>query len=426
MVNKEKWAEIIKDFHEKGLPEVITRDKEIPTGLKLKRAISIIGPRRAGKTYEMFYLIKHLSEINSLDRIVYINFERADLGVLSYSDLTNMLEAYYEIYPQNKKQKIWLFLDEIQNVSQWERFVRTCLDEDVGVFLSGSSSKMLSKEIATSMAGRNLSYKILPFSFREFLRARKFEEKKYYSSSEKSLLINLLLEYIKFGSYPEAVIYPENREKILMDIFETAIYRDVIERNKIRNGNVLKMLIKALITSKEFSAHKFFNFLKSQGVKISKNSVYQYLDFLSDAFFIFQLKKAGNSNRQSEQSMPKIYFIDNGLLTINGVDDRGRLIENLVFTELFRREDSIFYYQNERKEEVDFVIKDGRKVVELIQVCYDVSNINTFDREIKPLIKVGKEFNCKKLTLINMEVEKEEKIKGVTIKFIPLWKWLLS
>ncbi len=119
MITKEKWAEIIRDFHEKGVPEAIARDKKIPADSKIRRAISIIGPRRAGKTYEMFYLIKHLSDINGLNRVIYINFERADLGVLDYSDLVNMLEAYYELYPQNKNQKIWLFLDEIQNVYQW-------------------------------------------------------------------------------------------------------------------------------------------------------------------------------------------------------------------------------------------------------------------------------------------------------------------
>ena len=164
MISKEKWAEIIKDFHEKKLPEIIPREQAIETEIKIKRAVSLIGPRRAGKTYEMFFLISKIRQRHGIDKVLYVNFERADLDVLSFRDLVIMLETYYEIYPKNKGERIWLFLDEIQNVSEWERFVRTCLDEEISVFLSGSSSKLLSKEIATSMRGRNISYSVYPFS----------------------------------------------------------------------------------------------------------------------------------------------------------------------------------------------------------------------------------------------------------------------
>src|SRR3989344_3933300 len=322
MVTKEKWKEIIRDFHEQKMPEIIPREQEIAVPGNLKRAVSIIGPRRAGKTYEMFFLISKLRKEHGIDKVLYVNFERADLGVLSSQDLVAMLESYYEIYPENKGRKIWLFLDEIQNVSQWERFVRTCLDEGISVFLSGSSSKLLSKEIATSMRGRNLSYSLYPFSFKEFLSAKKFEIKEHYSSKERALLHSLLHEFLIFGGYPEAVIFDTEREKIIKDIFDTAIYRDVIERGKIRNTKVLKLLINALLTSKEFSIYKFHNFVKSQGIKTSKNALYKYADHLNDAFFVFFLRKHDLSYKSREQSLPKIYFVDNGLLTINGIDDK--------------------------------------------------------------------------------------------------------
>lgn len=426
MITKEKWIEIIKDFHEKEMPEIIPREQEITFEKSLKRAVSIIGPRRTGKTYEMFFLIRKLRQTYGIEKVLYINFERADLEPLSYKDLVIMLESYYEIYPRNENTKIWLFLDEIQNVSEWERFVRTCLDDGLSVFLSGSSSKLLSREVATSMRGRNISYNFYPFSFREFLLAKKFNIKKYYSSKEKSSLHNLLNEFLLFGGYPEAVIFGKEREKIIKDIFDTAIYKDVIERGKIRNIKILKLLIKALLTSKEFSIHRFYNFIKSQGIKTSKNAIYKYADYLEDAFFVFFLRKHDLSYKNKEQSLPKIYFIDNGLLTINGIDDKGRLLENLVFLELLIRNKDIAYYQNSLKEEVDFVIKKGKKVQQLIQVCYDISDFMTMNREKRILIKASREFNCSDLIIINMSEEKEEKTDGGKIKYIPLWKWLLE
>lgn len=426
MISKEKWAEVIKDFHQKGLPEIIPRMQKIGFESDMKRAVSIIGPRRTGKTYEMYYLISKIKEKFGIDRAVYVNFERADFGILSYKDLVLMLETYYELYPKNKKEVIWLFLDEIQNVVEWEKFVRTCLDDGIRVFLSGSSSKLLSKEIATSMRGRNISYNIYPFSFMEYLITKKFEISKFYSSSEKSTLKNLFNEYLMFGGYPESIIYNNEREKIIKDIFDTAIYKDVIERNKVRNINVMKLLIKVLLNSKEFSINKFYNHIKSQGIKVSKNALYSYSEYLGDAFFVFFLRKYDLSIKKREQSLPKIYFIDNGFLTLNGIDDKGRLLENLVFIELTRRNKDISYYQNSLKEEVDFLIKEGKKVKQLIQVCYDLSNFMTIDREIRVLIKASKEFECKNLVIISLDEEREEKVNGCVIKIIPVWKWMLK
>jgi len=426
MITKDKWAQIIKDWQNSKIPEIIPREKNIIYESEIKRAIALIGPRRSGKTYELFIIIKKISEKYGRDKTIYINFERADLGVIDYKDLVIMLETYYDIFPKNKKERVWLFLDEIQNVSEWEKFVRTCLDNGIKVFISGSSSKLLSKEIATSMRGRNISYTTLPFSFKEYLITKSFEVKKYYSSEEKSLLNNHLEDYFLWGGYPEAVIYQEERKKILEDIFNTAILRDVIERNKIRNTNVLKNFLSALLTAKEFSINKFYNYLKSKNIKVSKNSLYNYLNNFEDAFFIFPLKKFNLSYKKEDQSLPKIYFIDNGLLTINGIDDKGRLMENLVFIELLRRDKKIFYYQNPLKEEVDFLLTEGKKVKELVQVCYNIEDFTTFSREINILLKASDKFNCDKLIVITKSKESEEKINNKKVKFIPLWKWLLE
>ncbi|MBI2195471.1 MAG: ATP-binding protein, partial [Candidatus Levybacteria bacterium] len=322
-----------KKTTDKKTPKLVVREISIPQEVPLRRAISIIGPRRAGKTYAMFQLINQILEHESIDGIVYINFERNDLEGCTNKDLDNMMNSFYEIYPQNKSRKIWLFLDEIQNVEKWEKFVRTEIDnENAQIFISGSSSKLLSKEIATSMRGRTISYKILPFSFKDYLSLNKIEIKKYLSTSERLLVINKLSDYLKNGGYPEVILYPEEKDKILTDIAETTIFRDVIERYKIRNIKLLKLLIKSLISSaaREFSIHKFYNFIKSTGIKASKNTLYNFIDALTDVFFVLPLRKFSYSYKDAEQSLPKIYLIDNGILTTNGVDDYGILMENLV------------------------------------------------------------------------------------------------
>jgi len=426
MVSKDKWAQIIKDFHRGELPKTIQRDIDVPIDVPINRAVSIIGPRRAGKTYEMFLTMKKLLKKVNKEQLIYIDFERADLEVIQAKDLVSMLETYYELYPENKKKEIWLFLDEIQNVQNWEKFVRTALDQRIKIYLSGSSSKMLSKEIATSMRGRNITYTVFPFSFKEYLKANKFEYTKYMSSDEKAKLFKLLREYMKYGGYPETIIYQEERDKILKEILETAIYKDVIERSKIRNVKAMKLLINALVNSTMFSVNKFYNHLKSLGIRVGKTVLYNYIEHLNEVFFVFMVRKFSHSYKHAEQSIPRPYFIDNGLLTISGISDRGRLLENLVFTELLKRNHDIWYYESATKQEVDFIIKEKRKVKKLIQVCYDIENFNTKDREIRALLKASKELKCNNLFIITWDYEGKEIYNKKRISYIPLWKWLLE
>lgn len=426
---KDVWATVIKDFHEKGLPNLIERKISIPIDTPIKRAISIIGPRRTGKTYVMYQIIKKvLASGFEVTQTVYINFERTELEGCDNKDLKRMVEVFYEMYPENRKKKVWLFLDEIQNVKAWEKFVREAIDEGMQVFISGSSSKLLSKEIATTMRGRTISYTVLPFSFVEYLAVRKIETKRYVSSSEKAWTLNALKKYMEHGGYPEAVLYPEEREKILFDIFETTIYRDVVERYKIRNTKLLKLLITSLINSaeREFSINKFYNFIKSTGMKVSKNTLYTYLDALNDVFFVFPVRKFSYSYKEMEQSLPKIAVVDNGMLSANGINDNGRLMENLVFVELLRRGKLVYYYKSVDSKEVDFVILEKSKPRQLIQVAFSVEEYDTKEREATALLKASKELKCNNLAIITWDKEGKEKIKGKKIVYTPLWKWLLE
>ncbi len=430
MVNKEILAQIILDFQKMKLPNIIERELKINLELPIKRAIAILGPRRCGKTYYLYSLIeKLLNKAIKKERILYINFEDPKLAGARLEDLTSLLEVFYELYPENRNKKIWLFFDEIQNISQWEIFIRNILDkENAQIFLTGSSSKLLSKEIATSMRGRALSYLLFPFSFKEFLKAKNIQHKKYFSSSEKGEILKAFGEYFSYGGYPETIIYPRERKKIIEEIIEVTIYRDLIERYKIRNIKIIKLMFNYLIKSKEFSTHRFYNFLKSINIKAGKNSLYNYLEFFSDAFIFFPLRKFSFSLKKIEQSMPKIYTIDNAFINEIISEDKGKKLENSVFLSLLRKEykinENIFYYANGK--EVDFIIKEKNKIKSLIQACYDISDFTTKDREINALIKASENLKCNDLLIITNDYENEERIKNKKIKFIPLWKWLLE
>ena len=430
MINKEILARIILDFNKIKLPDIIERDLKINLEIPIKRAIAILGPRRSGKTYYLYSLINKLQKKGiKRESILYVNFEDPKLVGARLEDLAALIDVFFEIYPENRNKKIWLFFDEIQNISQWEIFVRNILDkEKAQIFITGSSSKLLSKEIATSMRGRTLSYLILPFSFKEFLRAKNIKYKKYLSSGDKEKILNAFRKYFSSGGYPETILYPREKEKIIKEIIEVTIYRDLIERYGIRNIKIIRLMFNYLIKAKEFSTHQFYNFLKSMNIKVSKNTLYNYLELFSDAFIFFQLKKFSFSLKKIEQSMPKIYIIDNAFISEIISEDKGKKLENLVFLSLLRKgyknNENIFYYVNGK--EIDFLIKEKNKIKLLIQVCYDITDFATKKREVGALIKASEKLKCNNLLIITSDYENEEKIKNKKIKFIPLWKWMLE
>jgi len=432
MIKKETLAQIILDFQNNKLPNNLTeRDLKINLDIPLQRAVSIVGPRRSGKTYYFYNIInKLISKGIEKHRILYVNFENIKLVDMELKDLDTLLNIFYEIYPQNINKKIWLFFDEIQNIKNWEIFVRSILDNNkVNIFLTGSSSKLLSREIATSLRGRTLNYFMFPFSFAEFLKIKRIQYIKYLSSQEKIKIINAFNNYLTFGGYPETIIYPSEKEKIINEIIEVTIYQDLIERYKIRNTKIIKLMFNSLIESKEFSVHKFYNFLKSLNIKISKNSLYNYLEYFNDAFIFFPLRRFDWSLKKIEQSRPKIYCIDNGLIENIVGNNKGKKFENLTFLSLLRKNyelnKNIFYYSLESGE-VDFVVKERKRIVMLIQACIDIDNYKTKEREAKSLIKASEELKCNNLLILTGDYEGEEKMKNKKIKYIPLWKWLLN
>lgn len=430
---REILEEVITEFHKESIPSLFKRELVIPTDSN--RVVTIIGLRRVGKTYSLFHAISELLN-KGLDknRIFYINFEDERLSELSAKNLSEIIELYYKINPD--ADTLYLFLDEIQVVDGWELFIRRLTErKDARLFITGSSSKLLSMEIATSLRGRTLSYSLLPLSFREYLEAMEFRPEPPFIESERGILKNHLELYIQYGGFPE--ILGQDRMikiRILKEYVDLMIYRDLVERYGIEKIAALKFMIKSIIRnfSRELSVRKLGNYLDSAKIPLSSKKLYEYFSYLEDINFIFVIRKYGKGLREVEGSIPKIYLIDTGFVTLHGIEDMGRRIENVVAIELLRKKNyqnpllEIHYWKGYQGMEIDFVLVEGMQVRQLIQVCYDISDIFTKEREIKPMIAASKEFGCDDLLVITWDYEAEEEFKDKNIKYIPLWKWLLK
>lgn len=429
-----KRKEILKYMVDKK--ETLNNLEVLPREIEIKPTknfiVSIIGPRRAGKTYSLYNLILNELKLKP-EEFIFMDFEDAQLVGIDLEDILEAVNVHQEEY--GKKPK-YIFLDEVQNVKNWSRAVRSLFEtKNYFIFISGSSSKLLSKELSTSLRGRAITYSILPFSFREYLSYKNFQFKKTYTTSEENKIKNHLRNYLKNGGFPDIIIEEELADKFFDEYIDLVVFRDLIERYNIKNVFGVRFLIKSLVSSfaKEFSIHKIFNDFKSQDIEISKKTLYNYLSYLEDSFFSFSLKKFSYSEKTSELSISKAFINDTGLVNyvlVNFSENIGRLMENCVFLKLLRKKHNkpkleLFYWRDKGKE-VDFVVKKGKKINKLIQVCYTVENEDTKEREIKNLLKASNELKCKELAIITWDYENLEKKNGKEIKFIPLWKWLLG
>ena len=423
MTKKEMFKYIIKEFHEARLPELYKRKLTIP---ETQKVISLIGLRRAGKTFYFYQLINNLIEdgINP-SQILYINFEDDRILPLNVKDLNTILEAYYELYPENTSETLYLFFDEIQNIDNWELFIRRVHDKkNARIYITGSSSKLLSKEIATSLRGRTLSYYLFPLSFEEFLRFRQVTLNKDFEYTDARFRVKKLFsEYLGGGGFPEVVLEAEElKQDILRNYFEMFIYRDLVERFSIRNTSLLKSLVKFLITNigTTFSVNSFYRTIRKD-MPVGKDTLMEYLSYLEDINLVYLVPIFSYSLKKQQVNPRKVYCIDNGLrnaVSFMFSKDEGRLAENLVFLELKRRNKEPYYWKN--KGEVDFVIKDRDSSLTAINVSY-TDDID--ERETKALLEFADEFspNVKELILLTKDLEKTEG----RIKIIPLWKWLM-
>lgn len=405
------------------------------TVLKYDKVVTIVGVRRSGKSYILRQLAKNLikKKVPKEDSLI-INFEEPAFEGSDLKLLLKIYESYKEII--KPKGKPYIFLDEIQEVKNWEKFVRSLNErKEAYLILTGSSSKLMSEEMGTILTGRQLTFEVFPLSFKEFLIFNNLKIK-----NEKDIYLNAdyikkySWEYVKYGGFPEVVLI-ENEEiknKIIFEYYNTIINRDIIERYKIRSIEKMKHLARYYFSNicSSITYRKISGFLNMPTETISRFS-----EYLQTAKLIFFIDRFSFSLKERENSPRKIYCIDNGFFTSLGfrfMENRGKLLENLVAIELLRRKYyrhndlEIYYWKDYQQREVDFVLKKRTKVEQLIQVCYSLEEYNTKKREIKALLKASKELKCKNLLIISWDEETEIKENNLVIKTVPLWKWLLS
>jgi uncharacterized protein len=429
MINKDIIKQIIRQFHESTLPETISRNLELPVGSG--KVISLIGARRCGKTYLLFDTIKKLTAQGiPVENILFLNFEDERLSFQMH-ELDLIIQAWHELHNGSASDKHYFFFDEIQNINGWEKFVRRLYDtETLNIFISGSNSAFLATDIATSMRGRTLNFEVFPFSFDEYLRYKAIDID-YYSPAIRSVIINEFDKYIRYGSFPETIgknTFQYN--ETLRAYYYVMLYKDLIERYNINSASVLKHFIEKLVDNltKGFSLNKVYNTLRSMGLALDKNLIYNLIIYIENIYLAFKIERYDYSLASRKRSDKKVYFIDNGLariITHQFSTDIGKLLENAVFIYLRQKlgslyENNIFYFKE--NTECDFIVFDRDRPTHCIQVCYDISDTDTRKREIKGLIGALHYFKLDKGYIITAEHEEEFEMDGKQIYIRPAYK----
>ncbi|MBC8440833.1 MAG: ATP-binding protein [Deltaproteobacteria bacterium] len=418
---------IIKDFHLKPLPPFKPRHLAVP--LDLDKIITIIGPRRAGKTWYLFQLMASLQKLDiKREQILYLNFEDERLDLDTGYD--QILDAYLELYPDQKLDELYIFFDEIQEIPDWEKYVRRLYDTiSRKIFLTGSNAKMLSKEIASSLRGRSLSFEIMPLSFSEFLSFKRIDSKDTDSTKNRAKIQNSFEEYLTWGGYPELVdMETRYKANILQEYFNVMLYRDLMDRYEIRDASILKYLIKRLIGSftKEFSINKLYNDLKSRGIRIGKDSIYRLMDRIFSVYMVTYVEKYDPAVVKREMSNKKIYLYDNGIASAIRYafsEDRGKFLENIIFTGIRSTTEAVFFLKN--GYECDFAVFPETDKPILIQVTQTLSQDN-LSREINGLEKAGKKIKNSRRLLIAGEVSVPSDSLPKWVEVKTAYEWLLE
>jgi len=430
-MEKQKLKELIVQHTNFALQKTNLYQREISNieGLILKKEIIVItGVRRCGKSSLMRIFIQNLFMKTSTQKenFLYINFEDERFVNFSHEDFEVLYETYLEL--NNPQGKQFLFFDEIQNIEHWSRWINRLYEfENVKIFITGSNATLLSGEIATSITGRNIPVQLYPFSFREFLGIKgiSISSDAFYNRDQRVLIKKNLTEYIESGGFPESGI--NNDSSILQYYFQDILLRDIITRYQIRNTKEIKEL--ALYLSSNISNLCSYRKLSSMISVKSLNTVKNYLDHLENAFLFFRMGMFDYSLKKQMNNPYKMYCVDTALarsVSFNFSQDLGRIYENIVFIELLRNGYEVYYWKSKQNYEVDFLIRQGRDIIDIIQVSLIISNAKTKEREIRSILEASKTFNLKKAKIITEDYASEHTENGVHIDFIPLWQWLIS
>lgn len=383
-----------------------------------------VGIRRAGKSFLLYQQMQQLiSQGVSWDEMLYINFEDERLVGMRVDDLNLLLEVHLEMYG---KRPI-LFLDEIQNITGWDKFARRMADTKHRVYITGSNAKMLSGDIQTTLGGRYITVDVYPYDFREYLTANGIAlmPTSLVATESKAEILRKFNDYFFFGGFPEGATLNAKRD-YLTSIYQKIYLGDIATRHSIDNTFALRILFKKVAESvkQPISFNRIANIVSSTGAKVGTTTVINYMEYAKEAWLISTIHNIA-SKLADKESTPKYYFNDNGILNLFLLDGQTSLLENLVAITLLRRygrENAVFFYN--KGIEVDFYLPD---ITTAIQVCYSLDNSDgTLDREVKALVKLAEVLECSHFMIITYSEEKTLEIEGTTIQVIPVWKWLLN
>ena len=410
------------------------------------KAHAVIGMRRAGKTCFLKQLLAERRAHGPPERSIYLSFDDDRLAGIDASQLDALLEEYFRRYPEirrkdERKGRAAWFLDEIQLVEGWDRFVRRVLDtESIDIVVSGSSARMLSREIHSSLRGRAMATVIAPFSFREALRHRGEEPSvraDRLTTAARSAVEKRLREYLVVGGFPEAQgsgkrpLIRATRIALLQGYVDTVLFRDVIERHAVSQVAALRWIIRHVLRNPcgSFSANKLHADLRSQGHNVAKDTVHALLDHLIDAFVIAAVPVATDSERRRNTNPRKVYPADPGLIDAfdtSGRSNTGHALETAVYNELSRRGADVTYVKTNDGFEVDFLARhpDGRQ--ELIQVCADATDATTWQRETRALDAAHAEHPRAERTVIVLDAAAARALKHPKTQMLPAHQWLLA
>ena len=426
-------GEVMREFYEFGIPEDV-RARDVDYLEKRNSATVVMGMRRTGKTYVTYQRMRALVDAGvPLERLVHVNFDDDRLKGVRLEHLRLIGDIHAEMYPDAAKERCWYFLDELQDVKGWELYARRLLDSHlVQLCLTGSSSKMLSGEIATQMRGRSIDVEVFPLSFVEFMRFNSLVKsipEKPYSSRTAGILRHAMLRYLEEGGFPD--VQGDDfrvRVKTLQGYVDAVLYRDIIERHEVPSVQSLRYTLEYI---KHNFAHKISTraisgVLKGLGLSDSREYISDYLDWLEQAYLVYRVPIRTDSLAVRRMNPDKFYLVDTGLaraVTPKSDASRGWLLENLVFLALRRGFNKIEYYNTKKGDEVDFLVTDlATKKRRLVQVSWELSSPETAQRELSALKDARDEIKVDDCTVVTWDEERDED----GIRIVPAWKWCIE
>lgn len=425
--------------------QIAMRQAEFPTDLKKRenplpvndeKIVTIPGVRRCGKSSRMEALVNELLAAGvERERFLWVGFDDERLVRITSDELDQIIEAYCEMYPDIDISSVYMFFDEIQLIEGWEYFImRLYKHYSKKIYISGSNATMLSSELKSALRGWPEEEETLPLSFREYCEFKGIKTDSWLES-DIAKLRNAFADYNNEGGFPEVVLTenPLQKAKILQTYFDTMLLKDLVEHYELSNIEVLRYYLKRIMANltKPTSIRAIHGDIKSRGLKVSKNDLYDWANHACDIFMFIRIPNYSKSLQKIESSQPKYYCIDNGLrdaVLLPQSDDDGKKLENTVFLQLYRQRtpvDRIFYYQG--KGECDFVVQRGVKIERLIQVTWEMSDEETRRREINGIVEAAKATDCSNLFIITADTAEEIQLdNGLVIHVVPAWRWLLD